>query len=222
MACELFEVYAPEPPWSGRDVLEVFGAMVRQISKLGEESPESAGEDFGRRFRIVEQLSEVKIGAVLVDLIRTENGRREGRGEKKKKEGARGGKTEGARGGDDDEDDGGSGGPEDEDREGEEDDDDGGGGDEGLAGDALEVLCDLVRSLLACVRPDHPPEVPAHAASAVAACLEEFEGGVPHQVLEELLACVGRGPVVWVTNPAFAGEPRSRSALEVRTRYVDH
>ena len=28
---------------------------------------------------------------------------------------------------------------------------------------------------------------------------------MPYRVLEELLVCVGRGPVVWVTNPAFAG-----------------
>ncbi|KAL3823061.1 hypothetical protein ACHAXA_011113 [Cyclostephanos tholiformis] len=189
-ACELFYAYAPQPPWTGRDVLGVFGAVIRQITTLGESSPECQGEDFGGRFHIIEQLSELKIGAVLVDLINTEGGccggDRRGRGKGK-------GKKSSDEGGDDD----------------VSDDDD---ADVGIANDALEVLCGLVRALLNCVRPDHPPEVLAHASSAVAACLEEFVGGIPHQVLEELLLCVGRGPVVWVTNPAFAGTAPGRAA----------
>jgi hypothetical protein len=145
----------------------------------------SAGVDFERRFRILEQLREVKIGVVLVDLIRTESG------------GGGGGRD-------------GRGGSAGRRRRSNQDEDDVEGVEERLdhdveiANDALEVLCDLVRALLNCVRPDHPPEVSAHASSAVAACLEEIEGGLPNQVLEELLVCVGRGPVVWVTNPAFA------------------
>lgn len=81
-----------------------------------------------------------------------------------------------------------------------------------VAADAQEVLCDLIRALLTCVRPDHPPEVASHAELAIVACVEEFEGGVPFRVLEELLVCVGRGPVVWVTNPAFAGGAATTAA----------
>ena len=75
---------------------------------------------------------------------------------------------------------------------------------------ALETLCELIRTLLNCVHVDHPPEVASHAELAVSACLEEFEGSVPLPILEEVLTCVGCGPVVWVTNPAFAALKKSK------------
>ncbi len=157
-------------------------------------------EKFEKYFRILEQLSEVKIGVVLVDMIRTEKDR----GDKTKKAKTATKKRTKSKGrhapkgaASDDED------HELED-EGEDDDDD----DDDDIGeyDALETLCELLRTLLSCVRLDHPPEVAHHAEMAVLACIEEFEGGVvPMQVLEELLVCVGKGPVVWVANPAYAG-----------------
>jgi hypothetical protein len=72
VACDLFYAYAPDPPWSGRDCVTIFTAIVQQITKLGEYT-EGCGDDFDNRFRILEQLSEVKIGVVLVDIIRTES-----------------------------------------------------------------------------------------------------------------------------------------------------
>lgn len=167
--CELFYIYAPEPPWAECEILEIFNQLVRQLGNLHNVEPTS--NMFDKYYRILEQLSEVKIGVVLVDLIRTE------RGTSRKSSGGKRGST---------------------------------GGEE--ENDALETLCDLIRTLLTCVNLDHPPEVAAHAELAVAACIEEFEGNIPVQVLEELLTCVGQGPVVWVTNPAFAGSKKRKSS----------
>ena len=50
-----------------------------------------------------------------------------------------------------------------------------------------------------------------HAELAVSACVEEFEGSVSIQVLKEVLMCVGAGPVVWVTNSAFAAIKKHRT-----------
>ena len=150
--CELFYIYAPEPPWSESEILEIFNQLVRQLGNLN--SCEPSSKIFESYFRILEQLSEVKIGVVLVDLIRTERGTTSSS--------KRGGKR-------------GSLGREDN--------------------PALDTLCDLIRTLLNCVNLDQPPEVAAHAELAVAACIEEFEGNIPIQVLEELLTCVGQGYV---------------------------
>mmetsp|Transcript_210 Transcript_210/g.393 ORF Transcript_210/g.393 Transcript_210/m.393 type:complete len:1914 (-) Transcript_210:1028-6769(-) len=163
-ACELFYIYAPEPPWASEEILEIFGQLTRQLGNLHGCDPTSA--QFEKYFRILEQLSEVKIGVVLVDLIRTERGTRHN------------GKAASAGQGEN---------------------------------DALETLIELVHTLLTCTSIDHPPEVAAHAELAVAACIEEFEGSVPIALLEELLTCVGQGPVVWVTNPAFAGGKKRKS-----------
>jgi hypothetical protein len=166
----------------------IFRAIVRQLENLQHCDGTSSGtgdggvEKFEKYFRILEQLSEVKIGVVLVDMIRTERDK----GVKKTKGHAT---TKGTRSG------------EEENGDDEEDEDDDIG-----EYDALETLCELLRTLLSCVRVDHPPEVAHHAEMAVLACIEEFEGGVvPIQVLEELLVCVGKGPVIWVANPAYAG-----------------
>ena len=200
VACDLFYAYAPDPPWSGRDCVTIFTAIVQQITKLGEYT-EGCGDDFDNRFRILEQLSEVKIGVVLVDIIRTESIdiRRSSSAKHHKSK-----KSSGIRSSISDDDDfsiNGSSNSNDDDASGLN-----------VAADAQEVLCDLLRALLTCVRPDHPPEVASHAELAIVACLEEFEGGVPYRVLEELLVCVGRGPVVWVTNPAFAGGTTTTAA----------
>ncbi|KAL7541882.1 hypothetical protein ACHAXR_011327 [Thalassiosira sp. AJA248-18] len=146
-ACEIFYLYAPEPPWEHGEIIAIFGQLIRQLGNLHATPPSSS--NFQYYFRILEQLSEVKIGVVLVDLIRTECGSDNGQS-------------------------------------------------------ALETLSELIRTLLNCVHVDHPPEVASHAEMAVAACMEEFEGSVPLEILEEVLVCVGGGPVCWVTNPAFA------------------
>ena len=56
--------------------MEIFGAMIRQLRDLGGTTA-TKWEEFGWYLRIIVQLSEVKIDAVLVDLIRTERGRGE-------------------------------------------------------------------------------------------------------------------------------------------------
>jgi hypothetical protein len=181
--------------------------LVRQLENLqhcnGSGSSECSGsssvEKFEKYFRILEQLSEVKIGVVLVDMIRTErdssrSSKRRGDRTTKKKKQQQSKKGRAAE-------------EEEEDSDMEDIDDDDDDEDDSVGEyDALETLCELLRTLLSCVRVDHPPEVAHHAEMAVLACIEEFEGGVvPIQVLEELLVCVGKGPVVWVANPAYAG-----------------
>lgn len=200
VACELLYVYAPDPPWDTRDCITIFTAMTTQLQKLGTttvvvvvgEGGHTDTTAFDRRYRILEHLSEVKSGVVLVDLIRTERSSSVDNGHHHRQTATPMGGNGGGGGG--------SGGrkrslgnsPRKEEEEG--------------TLDALETLCDLIRTLLTCVRPDHPPEVASHAELAIVACLEEFEGCVPYRVLEQLLVCIGRGPIVWTTNPAFAGD----------------
>jgi hypothetical protein len=69
---------------------------------------------------------------------------------------------------------------------------------------AEETLAELIKTLLGGVNVHHPPEVGAHAENAIAACLEEFESVIPVAVMDELLMCVGAGPVVYVPNPEYA------------------
>jgi hypothetical protein len=69
--------------------------------------------------------------------------------------------------------------------------------------DALEVLRELVEVLLDCVHVDHSQDIVQLAADAIAACVEEFDGGVPIPILDEILKCIGTGSVVQVTNPDF-------------------
>lgn len=69
--------------------------------------------------------------------------------------------------------------------------------------DALEVLRELIEVLLNCVHIDHPSDVLSHAITAISGCIVEFDGGAPIPILDEILKCIGAGPFVDVTNPAF-------------------
>lgn len=69
--------------------------------------------------------------------------------------------------------------------------------------DALEVLRELIEVLLNCVHIDHPSDVLIHAVTAISGCIVEFDGGAPVPILDEILKCIGAGPFVDVTNPAF-------------------
>jgi hypothetical protein len=77
------------------------------------------------------------------------------------------------------------------------------GGAQPTSEDALEVLRELVEVLLDCVHLEHTQDVAHLAADAIAACVEEFDGGVPIPILDEILKCIGTGSVVQVTNPEF-------------------
>ena len=67
---EVFYIYAPEPHFEETEILRIFGQMIRQLGNLY--ATPSTAANFELYYRILEQLSEVKIGVVLVDLIRTE------------------------------------------------------------------------------------------------------------------------------------------------------
>jgi hypothetical protein len=69
---ELFYVYAPNPPWDDVDTLSIFAQTVRQLGNLSHCLP--SHPEYELYYRILEMLSEVKIGVVLVDLIQTESG----------------------------------------------------------------------------------------------------------------------------------------------------
>lgn len=76
---ELFYIYAPEPPWNEDEIIEIFQQMIRQLGNLATCIPNDTASvsnhqvhQYETYFRILEQLSEVKIGVVLVDLVRTE------------------------------------------------------------------------------------------------------------------------------------------------------
>jgi hypothetical protein len=76
-------------------------------------------------------------------------------------------------------------------------------GDAPSSDDALELLCELIRTILVSVSIDHPPDVSSYAVTAICACIDEFDGGIPFAILDEILMCISLGPVVLVTNPAF-------------------
>lgn len=74
--------------------------------------------------------------------------------------------------------------------------------------EALSVLAELFRTILQSVRTRHPHEVFEMTQKTISGCLEEYGEGVliPTALLDELLICVGQGPIVLVTNPLKAAE----------------
>lgn len=87
--------------------------------------------------------------------------------------------------------------------------------------EAMEVLRELIEVLLNSIQIDHPNEVKALAVSAISGCIEEFYGTVPIPILDELLKCVGAGPVIYVTNPAFVKASAALAAAKKRGKNVD-
>ncbi len=71
--------------------------------------------------------------------------------------------------------------------------------------DALGILCELIGTLLNSVSIDHPSEISKYVVEMVVGCLEEFDV-IPIPVLDEILICIGHGPVINVTNPEFVKE----------------
>jgi hypothetical protein len=70
----------------------------------------------------------------------------------------------------------------------------------------LEVVVELIHTLLHCVRNDHPIEILELVQHAITACLEEYNPDhgvpIPVSILDELLLCIGQGPTIWVINAA--------------------
>eukprot|EP00957_Ditylum_brightwellii_P079038 6011403-Ditylum_brightwellii.AAC.1 len=62
--------YAPEAPWDEGEVLRVFAQMIRQLANLAHCTSQTQA-NFMNYFRLLEQLSVVRIGVVLVELYRT-------------------------------------------------------------------------------------------------------------------------------------------------------
>ena len=148
--------YAPEPPYNEQETLQIFDQVIRQLANLtGCTSPSQP--NYKHYFRLLEDLSEVKIGTILVEMTTTLC------------------------------------------KESSKDYD----GTSPTSEDALEKLTELTHTLLHCVHQDHASEVSAHAISAICACVEEFEVSIPYSILDEILLCIGTGPVVMVTNPDF-------------------
>jgi hypothetical protein len=87
--------------------------------------------------------------------------------------------------------------------------------------EAMEVLRELIEVLLNSIQIDHPSEVTAFAIAAISACVEEFYGSVPFSILDEILKCVGAGPVVYVTNPAFVEASAALAASKKRGKKVE-
>lgn len=81
-------------------------------------------------------------------------------------------------------------------------------GDEDTNQEALQVLAELFRTILHSARNEHPHEVFEMSQKTISGCLEEYYEGfmIPTQLLDELLICIGQGPLVLVTNPAKAAE----------------
>jgi hypothetical protein len=140
--------YAPEAPYDDTELLKIFSQLIRQLANLAHCTSQSQ-VNYQHYHHLLELLSDVKIGIILVELTKTlETDSSPSREE------------------------------------------------------ALEMLAELLKTILHCVHADHPSDVADHAVIAVSACLDEFEGTLPIPVMDEVLLAISAGPVVMVTNPA--------------------
>lgn len=91
---------------------------------------------------------------------------------------------------------------------------------DGNEAEALSVLAELFRTILQSVRTHHPHEIFEMTQKTISGCLEEYGEGVliPTALLDELLICVGQGPVVLVTNPSKAAEVAKQQRNGKRTK----
>ncbi|CAJ1959627.1 unnamed protein product [Cylindrotheca closterium] len=91
---------------------------------------------------------------------------------------------------------------------------------DGNEGEALSVLAELFRTILQSVRTHHPHEVFEMTQKTISGCLEEYGEGVliPTALLDELLICVGQGPIVLVTDPSKAAEVAKQQKSGRRTK----
>ena len=61
----------------------------------------------------------------------------------------------------------------------------------------MECLCELIYTALASVVHEHSSDVVGYTVQSVCAMLEEFNVGcVPGEVLDKLLLCVAKGPIL--------------------------
>jgi len=180
LACmEIFSLYAPEAPWDEEEILLIFPQIIQQLSNLSTcISPSQP--NYSQYFRLLEQLAQVQIGAVLVEMIRTldpeadfslddmimndRNNPRSSHNMSMSMSMRRNSPT---------------------------------------SDETLEVLRELIEVLLTTVQHDHPSQVTEYAIQAITTCIVEFDATVPIPVLDEILKCIGAGPVLYVTNPAY-------------------
>ncbi len=87
--------------------------------------------------------------------------------------------------------------------------------------EAMETLRELIEVLLNRVTVEHPSEVTTLAVSAISACVDEFYSTVPIPILDEILKCVGAGPVIYVTNPAFTEASHALSQAKKRGKKIE-
>jgi sister-chromatid-cohesion protein PDS5 len=72
---------------------------------------------------------------------------------------------------------------------------------------ALDLLRELVHTLLNLVRNEHSEEIKQFAVLSVVAILDEYNNNVlpiPLPLLDEILFCIGQGPTVQVANPNYS------------------
>jgi hypothetical protein len=177
--------YAPEAPWNEREILLIFRQTIRQLASLAHTTQPSQA-NFANYVRILNLLADVEIGVVLVELAKNS--------------------PEDSQDSDSDHDDMDS---DSDDSESEtkykkikhhkktqknNNDED----------TPLELLADLIKTLLHSVRNDHAPQILELVEKAIVACLNEYNHGMPIKLLDEVLLVIGQGPVVLVTNPAAA------------------
>jgi sister-chromatid-cohesion protein PDS5 len=87
--------------------------------------------------------------------------------------------------------------------------------------DTMEILRELIEVLLNNIQIEHPNEVKALAVSSICGCIEEFYNTVPIPILDEILTCVGRGPIIHVTNPEYVKATAALAAAKKRGKKVD-
>lgn len=222
---ELFTIYAPQAPWNHREVAAIFQQTIRQLANLAHTVPWSSSTKDGttttqqqqhpnthfyQYYRILELMAEVKIGVILVDIYNVSNdsmddNKGRGRTNRSSSRSSRGSHCHNS--------------PNSKltvNSNGSSDDDTHSDDDAAtlkthhsrkslntLVGrkEALDVLCELFRTLLGSVRTGHPPEIADYSQKALVACVEEFfdnSATVPVPILDELLFCIGQGPRVLV------------------------
>jgi hypothetical protein len=209
----LYEQYAPEAPWNEREMLLIFRQTIRQLASLAHTTQPSQA-NYANYLRILNLLADVEIGVVLVELAKNNPEQLEEEEDEDEQEDGPDSDCDRDR----DHADG-------MDMDSESGDSDDGESDTKRKNNRktknkrknnkrknntneedtpLELLADLIKTLLHSVRNDHAPQILELVEKAIVACLNEYNHGMPIKILDEILSVIGQGPVVLVTNPAAA------------------
>jgi hypothetical protein len=167
LACmEIFAIYAPEAPYDPQEVFDIFGQVISQLGNLAHTTLPSQ-TNYHNYYRLLEHLSEVKTGIVLVEYCRGYSGAPTSSDKSRASSGNHNANENNEH------------------------------SDENIAQEALELLADLMQVLLDSMQLEHLQDVKQHAVDAIASCIGEFQHVIPIRILDVVLTPISKGPKTW-------------------------